>query len=255
MKIIESKDFVFDASILRRLEDDDDYYGEFGKQFMSNSNIKVLLENPLALDEPVETTIPMVIGKFFHQRILEPDKAKNVIYVDASTRTTKIYKDTVEMLGQPLMLKSEYEHTISLTEKVLEKGVCLDLIRGIEGDIQYEVPSLIALEGLMFKCKADIVNHEHRLIVDLKTTSDINHFRKSAYTYNYDSQAYIYSRAFGYDFMFIVVCKKTGTVGIYDCSKDFLMSGEEKVKKAVETYRTFYGGSFDPTQYVIGETL
>jgi len=33
--------------ILEKLRDDQHYYGEFGKQFLSNSNISSLLTNPL----------------------------------------------------------------------------------------------------------------------------------------------------------------------------------------------------------------
>ena len=34
-------------SVLKRLENDEDYYGEFGKQFLSNSDIRALLKDPL----------------------------------------------------------------------------------------------------------------------------------------------------------------------------------------------------------------
>ena len=47
-----------------------------------------------------------------------------------------------------------------------------------------------------WKGKADIINHEEKLIIDLKTTADIEKFRWSASKYNYDSQAYIYSKLF-----------------------------------------------------------
>ena len=65
------------------------------------------------------------------------------------------------------------------------------------------------IEGLWWKGKADIVNHDEQIIVDLKTTSDITKFRSSAFRYNYDSQAYIYRKLFGYDLVFIAIDKKT----------------------------------------------
>ena len=37
--------------ILERLKTDEDYYGDFGKQFLSNSNISTLLSNPSLLGE------------------------------------------------------------------------------------------------------------------------------------------------------------------------------------------------------------
>ena len=40
--------------ILNKLRDDENYYGEFGKQYLSNSDIKSLLNNPLALGKESE---------------------------------------------------------------------------------------------------------------------------------------------------------------------------------------------------------
>ena len=56
-------------------------------------------------------------------------------------------------------------------------------------------PEITELEGQMWKGKADIVNHDEKLIIDLKTTADITKFKYSASKYNYDSQAYIYRKA------------------------------------------------------------
>ena len=35
--------------VLEKLKEDEHYYGKFGKQFLSNSDISTLLTNPLAL--------------------------------------------------------------------------------------------------------------------------------------------------------------------------------------------------------------
>ena len=59
------------------------------------------------------------------------------------------------------------------------------------------------IEGEMWKGKADSVNHNEKLVIDLKTTADITKFKWSASKYNYDSQAYIYSELFGYEMIFI----------------------------------------------------
>ena len=141
-----------------------------------------------------------------------------------------------------------------MTEKVLENDICRGLIRGI--DVEYEKPGIAELEGLMWKGKADIVNHDERLVIDLKTTSDINSFKRSAYRWNYDSQAYIYSTLFGYEFCFIVIDKNTNQIAVVDCSADFYESGKDKVKRAVEAYDLFYKtDGFDPSQYFINLTL
>ena len=41
--------------IIEKLRIDSEYYGDFGKQYISNSDIKVLRENPEAYRLPVES--------------------------------------------------------------------------------------------------------------------------------------------------------------------------------------------------------
>jgi hypothetical protein len=58
------------------------------------------------------------------------------------------------------------------------------------------------------------------------------------------------------DFLFIVVCKNSKKIGIFDCSPQFLEAGKDKVQRAVEQYRLFYKDeNFDPAQYFISKTL
>ena len=48
--------------ILKKLEQDEHYYGEYGRQFLSNSDISALLKNPRLLSEEKPKTSAMVIG-------------------------------------------------------------------------------------------------------------------------------------------------------------------------------------------------
>ena len=90
----------------------------------------------------------------------------------------------------------------------------------------------------------------------MKTTADIQKFKSSAYRYNYDSQAYIYRKLFGYDMLFIVIDKTTNQLGIFDCSPEFYSSGKDKVDRAEDAYELFYKTKdFNPKQYFISKTL
>ena len=61
---------------------------------------------------------------------------------------------------------------------------------------------------------------------------------------------------FGYEFMFIAICKKTHQIGLFECSNSFYNSGQEKVKRAVEAHDLFFNTEdFDPQQYFITNTL
>jgi len=240
------------AKVLEKLKIDEHYYGDFGRQFLSNSDIMALLNNPLALGQQSKPSAAFLVGGYFHTAILEPNKLDKYKIVKSSTRNTKAYKDVAG--GELCLLQHEVDTIELMRDKLMDNKVCESLIVG--DNIEYEQPGLIELEGQMWKGKADIVNHDEKLIIDLKTTSDLSKFRYSASKYNYDSQAYIYSSLFGYEFMFIVIDKKTQQIGIFDCSPKFYESGQDKVKRACEAYDLFYKtDSFDPKQYFISKTL
>jgi hypothetical protein len=237
---------------LKALENDTNYYGDFGKKYLSNSDISTLLTNPLALGQKMANRPAFLVGGYFHTAILEPDKLKNFKIVEATTRNTKAYKEISD--GEMCLLKHEVDQIELMTEKMLNNEVCRDLIRS--GNVEYERPEITELEGQMWKGKADIVNHDEKLIIDLKTTADITKFKYSASKYNYDSQAYIYSKLFGYEMLFIAIDKNTHQIGIFDCSPEFYARGEDKVKRAVEAYELFYKSEdFDPKQYFLTKTL
>ena len=239
-------------SIIEKLRDDEHYYGEFGKQFLSNSDIKALIDNPLNFKKPSPPNPAFVVGSYFHTCILEPDKLEKFKIVKSKTRNTKEYK---EIAGEDIcLLQHEVDQIELMREKVLEIDLFKDLI--LDGAVEYEQPGLVELEGMQWKGKADILNHSSQLIIDLKTTNNINTFASSAHKFNYDSQAYIYSKMFNMDFVFIVVDKKTHQLGLFDCSDKFLQSGQNKVALAVQAYNDFFvNGDGDFSQYYISKTL
>ncbi len=241
-----------EKQIVKKLKDDKHYYGDFGKQYLSNSDISKLLTDPLSLRQEQKQIPAFLIGGYFHTAILEPDKLKKFKIIDATTRNTKLYKEISG--GEMCLLQSEVDKLELMIDKMLKNKACVDLIRGI--NVEYEKPGITELEGLKWKGKADIVNHDERLIVDLKTTADLHKFKYSASKYNYDSQAYIYQHLFGYELIFIAIDKTTHQIGIFDCSPDFLARGKNKVERAVEQYKLFYESEdFDPQQYFINQTL
>jgi hypothetical protein len=237
---------------IEKLRDDEHYYGPFGKKYLSNSDIGTLLTNPLALGKQQAARPAFLVGGYFHTAILEPDKLSKFKIIEATTRNTKVYK---EISGGELCLLQHEVDTIELmTEKMLANDICKGLIR--DSNTEYETPGITELEGHLWKGKADIINHNEKLVVDLKTTADLNKFRYSASKYNYDSQAYIYSKLFGYEMIFIVIDKNTHQIGIFDCSPEFYERGKDKVERAVQAYELFYKSEgFDPAQYFINKTL
>ena len=240
--------------IYEKLRNDEHYYGDYGKQFLSNSDISTLLKNPRDLHKPRPSSPAFLVGGYFHTAILEPDKLNRFKIIDATTRNTKKYKEISD--GEICLLQHEVDKIQLMTETMMSNDVCRDLIKPVLAEVDYEEPRVGKIFDNMWKGKADIINHEEKLVIDLKTTADIDKFRWSASKYNYDSQAYIYSKLFGYEMIFMVIDKNTNRIGIYDCSPEFYKRGEDKVRQASAAYDLFYKTEdYDFKQYLHNETL
>jgi hypothetical protein len=223
--------------VLNLLKNDNEYYNGIGKNYLSNSDIGTLLNNPKEFGKSREDNKAFAEGRYFHQSILEPEKIKDVPFVDVSTRTTKEYKAFCEANKLSFcLLKKEIDDVknlvsiingnISFFEQIYKKGN------------QFEVPAIGEIQGMMWKGKADIVTDE--FVIDLKTTSDIQKFKWNSKTYNYDSQCYIYQKLFGKPLVFYVIDKVTGILAVFKPTEDFVASGEHKVARAIDMYQRYF---------------
>jgi hypothetical protein len=240
--------------IIEQLRDDKEYYGGIGKNYLSNSDIDTLLNNPQDFGKPREDNKSFAEGRYFHQLLLEPDKAVDLPFVDVSTRNTKEYKSFCEERNLPFaMLRKEKEEVEKLVS--IMRGNIAFFEEIYNPSNEYEVPGIAEIHGMNWKGKTDIKSKEY--LIDLKTTSDILKFRYSAKSYNYDSQCYIYQQIFGLPLVFYVIDKGTGQLGIFRPTENFVKGGELKVKRAIEVFNTYFGDNpkDDIANYYIDETL
>jgi hypothetical protein len=229
-------------NILDKLRDDKEYYSGIGKNYLSNSDIGTLLTNPQSFGKPREDNKSFAEGRYFHQLILEPEKAELTPFVDVSSRTTKEYKNFCEDNNfEYVLLWKEMKDIQKLVATMRRNIIFFDEIYR-DGN-EFEVPSFGEIQGEMWKGKADIVTEDS--LIDLKTTSDINKFKYSAKSYNYDSQCYIYQQLFGKPLVFFVIDKVTAQLGIFRPSEEFIQGGEYKVGKAIKVYRKYFGDNAD----------
>jgi len=240
--------------ILQTLKDDREYYDGIGKNYLSNSDIGTLLNNPQDFGKKRDESKHFADGKLFHQLLLEPEKAEAVKFVDVSTRNTKEYKNFCETNNLPfVMLKKEVDEVHRLVS-IMKSNITFfdDIYRSTN---QFEVPAVGEIQGMMWKGKADIVGDD--FLIDLKTTSDIQKFKWSARQYNYDSQCYIYQHLFGKPLAFYVVDKETGQLGVFKPTEEFVKRGEDKVSRAIEVYKKYFSDERvdDIVNYYIYETL
>ena len=241
--------------IIEKLKDDKEYYNGVGKNYLSNSNIYTLLNNPKDYGNGGGEDNPVFAkGRYFHQLILEPEKAVEWDFVDVATRNNKVYKEFVKENNLTFALLQKEKIEIESWVQEMMNNERMNLIISNTKN-EFEVPAIGEIKGRMWKGKADIIHPE--MIVDLKTTGDIKKFKYSAKAYNYDSQCYIYQILFGKPLVFFVVDKTTKNLGIFKPTEEFVEGGERKVIKAIEVYDKFFGEnkSEDINQYLMEKDL
>jgi len=92
--------------IIDKLRIDKEYYGEFGRQWLSNSNIQNLQPSTFKQFGKVEPDNEnFVKGRYFHQLILEPELAKDFPIWSATETRGKAYKEFLEEKGLNFVLK------------------------------------------------------------------------------------------------------------------------------------------------------
>jgi len=232
---------VFDKKdILEKMFDDSFYYGYLGKNALSSSSCKSLLESPEAyvvmLNTPSKEKEPQAFrdGRLIHMLSLEPHRVTELTIVE-STKGSKLYKLAVEeQLPQTVYTRAEFNRCSEVANAVLDNKDFSRLVK----NAQFEVPEIALYNGYAFRGKADILLPG--VVVDLKTTSNIDEFEQSALLYNYDLQAALYLELFGaFEFNYVVVDKKTKEVQFVTLSDDFIQGGYVKLKIATDNYNKY----------------
>ena len=227
--------------LLDNMMDDDFYYGYLGSNVLSSSSCSKLLDSPKKYQDSLMQRSgeaqALRDGWLFHCKILEPEKWKELHFVDVASKNSKVYKEALATHGKVYTQKEKW-NAEDLSEVILGNSKCLDMLRGA----RTEVPAVGEIFDIPFRAKADILGGEY--IVDLKTTSgDLHKFKWSADKWNYDMQMYIYCTLFDIsykNFTFVVVDKFSKGLGIFECSKDFYQSGKHKTLQAIRIYKDFF---------------
>lgn len=249
------------AELEAKMIDDDFYYGYLGKAALSSSSAKDLVDSPKTYhnyrEYGSETNTPALLkGRMLHHMVLEPERYNDIYeVVNVQSRASKTFKEQSKESDKECVTLKEQNDTERLADALTKNKQVMAHLRGAKT----EIPKIGMLEGVPFRCKADILVPGYG-IFDLKTTSDLRAFRYSAKKYKYNMQSYIYCTLFGlpYDtFKFIVIDKASCDIGIYDLDESFFQSGKEMLDIALQHYQDFFGEN--PTEevheYVIKETL
>ena len=230
--------------IIKALDIDELYYGKFGQNWLSNSHLSKLLEDPL-LEKPDEVWGDgryLVIGNFVHKAILEPHKALDFPYSEATHRSQTKYKEDLaaSSFDTWMFTKKDFDKWMDFSNRVLSNEEAKSILHA-EGN-EFEVPQVAYFNGLPIKGKCDIINHEKKVIIDLKTTSDLDSFGEKIDMWNYNVQAALYAKALfpDYDFRFVAVDKQTDRIGVFDMNKSSFETGLKKLYKCTNLWKHYH---------------
>lgn len=236
IKLLNNK--VFNKEdILLKMMDDDFYYNYLGKNALSSSSCKSLIEGPesyvkmLNKNDNGKESQALRDGRLIHLLSLEPHRIDELTIID-STKGSKLYKLAIEEKPpQTVYTRSELNRCKNIADLVLENDEFREIVRFAH----FEKPEIGYYNDLPFRGKADICLPG--IVIDLKTTSDINRFDESALHWNYDLQAALYLELFGaFEFKYVVVDKRNPEVKFFKFSSEFIESGYNKLNIATDNY-------------------
>ena len=228
--------------ILSLMDNDEFYYGYLGKQALSSTSFKQILndfDEFLLSREGLGKVIPKQAlrdGRLIHLAVLEPHRSDDLTIID-STKGSKLYKNAVaERNDAEVYTTREMNKCMPLADNVAKD---FDSFMLLDGAVN-EVSGIMMLEGLPVRGKADILRKDDNHIIDLKTTSDASRFEQSIDMWGYDLQGALYLKMFNCDrFSFIVLDKITGEVSHRELTKQELTRGQAKLDKAIKIYKDY----------------
>jgi len=254
IQLLDGK-YYNEVDLIKKMYNDEFYYGELNHLALSSSSIKLLLTSPKTYKYVLKygnaESQALRDGWLFHTAILEPQVFEDQIFVDVQSKNTKAYKLAKEEHGKVFTMKEKHDAE-KLADAFLRNETALKMIN----DSKFEEPMIKTIDGYPFRGKADVLSKFY--ICDLKTTTKIKNFHQSANAYSYDVQCYLYCNLFDRsykDFKFVVIDKGSLDIGVWDCSEDFYLRGKEKVKKALDIFQTYFIDGADIDNYYLSGTL
>ena len=206
----------------KKAVDDSFYYGYLAKNVLSSSSVKLLNKSPKDYKDMLEGvqkgSKALEEGKLIHTMLLEPEKLSDVNVVETTTRATKVFKAALAE-NPNTFTKKEYDNCRAIADAVLSNSSVSTFMEGCDA----EVPVIGEISGIPFRAKADLLSREKGILLDIKTTGDMDRFKWNVQNFGYHMQVYIYCELFGIsydDFYFLVVDKKTRAVYIIFTKKE-----------------------------------
>lgn len=248
------------------------------KEFLSSSQLKMGLASPATFKWYMENkgkdnstwspSYPSAkdFGSLVHTLLLEPHNVRSeFMFID--TKGVNFKTTEGKALKHKWIAAAKKANKILLTTADLERAqICRDSVMAhpyarslMEGEGQAEVSGFFkdSVSGFYLRFRPDKLMSKLPIILDVKTTQDIEKFEEIAkWTFHYDLSAAMYLQGHQaltgqeYDFFFIVVESQAPyRTAVFKASPDFLKRGKRKFLTALDNVKIAMEGVFTPKAY------
>lgn len=195
-------------------------------------------------ENPSEPSVATLLGSGLHECILEPEKFKLREESEYKTVCPSYFKKDYEK-GSERLLAGQIEQILQMRKALEDHPEGKDIFTEAETEIAVEFD----YQNIKCKSKIDWINHDRKLIRDLKSIDKIENAEKVIYNYNYFRQAAFYQLAcfskYGtfYDFEFVFVSKEEiPEVKVVVMHEDWFALGIREVDRIFKKYKDYLSG-------------
>jgi hypothetical protein len=205
-------------------------------EHISASDLKILVnKSPYHFQNRkglVRESDAMSFGTLCHTAILEASKLAEYVIEPPLDKRTKAWKEWLaKNQGKPSISEADAERVGLIRERLRQVGILPIFDRGASEVSAYSE----AENGLLLRGRADKWDEANKIIVDLKTTRDLQWFAKDIMRYGYDLSVPHYQAVFGketgitpYNITYLFVAVES--VPPHDCG--WYVLGRESLDKA-----------------------
>ena len=211
----------------------------------AKSDLDMIHKSPALLEwkknAPCEASEVAITGTALHAAVLEPD-AFSAEYIkrpsfDRRTKDGKAgseaFDATMAGSGKIILDADDYDQVTTMRDSIMAHPVAAHLL-GLPGVSEASI--FFEIDGLRCKARPDRLVDDEPIILDVKTTDDVEKFEASAEEYRYQVQAAWYCvalrqlRGVEHRFIFVVVGKRKvfgqHPVRVFEMDPEWLEAGK-----------------------------
>ena len=186
-------------------------------------------------------------GSLVHSMILEPHLTdEEFVMYDGFRKAGKAWEEfkanEVANKNRTILSKPQYKRCENLVEGYKRNKTAVSITESCDTELSL----FTTINGVKVKVRADAIDVENGVIMDVKTTAyeaDYESFRNTVEDFSYDLSAALYAMAFEkhygkpFRFLWVVISKKDFACEIYELSDESREKGLKSINKAFKVLK------------------